>query len=332
LTLDSLGSKAEHAYKRRDANDESISRETELQRCAQSLLNKICPENIETIAKRIKNEAKVATINELEIVIELIFKKALAEPHYCETYAGMVFMLKGEMPSFPNPKGGKDVTFKSILLNVCQSEFEKMPRSIETSLGDEVDEEEMKYRIEKMKGRFLANMKFIGHLFLQKLLGTAIIASIISDLIGSNPGSGDTIPEEHVVECVCELLSAIGYTLEEMIVGKDCVTQVCGRLIDLKSMKKKDGKGLLSKRIQFAIQDVVDMRKAGWVKKTFKAVAKTKEEVRAQQEQEEKDMKNGKSVTGADVLVAGARPSHLQSKIQDDGPWQDISPKKGGRR
>jgi hypothetical protein len=308
MSLESLGGKAENAYKRRDVNDSGISRDKELRRCAQGLLNKICPENIETIARRIKAEAKVETIKELEIVIELIFQKALAEPHYCETYASMVSLLKGEMPSFPDPSGGKEVTFKSILLSVCQNEFEKMPRTVEASPDE--DEMELKYRIDNMKGRFLANMKFIGHLFLQKLLGCRVIASIASELLGCD---GDIIPEEHAVECVCELLTAIGFSLEAMPLGKDVVTQVCGRLMDLKKMKKEDGKGVLSKRIQFAIQDVADMRAAGWMKKTFKAVAKTREEIRAQREKEEKDMKNGKCNIGAELYVAGARPNHLQS-------------------
>merc|ERR1712066_49499 len=121
--------------------------------------------------------------------------------------------------------------------------------------------------------------------------------------------------------------------LEAMPAGKECITQVCGRLMDLKGRKKKDGKGLFSKRIQFSIQDVLDMRSAGWMKKTFKAVAKTKEEVRLQQEQEEKAQKSGKSVSGADFVVAGARPSHVQQPMdasatsQKSGPWQEVSAK-----
>jgi translation initiation factor 4G len=296
-------------------------------------LNKICPENVETIAKRIKDEAKPETIPEIELVVELVFKKALAEPHYCETYANMVFMLKGEMPSFPNPDGGNDVTFKSILLNVCQNEFENMPRKIEISDEDRknCDAEELKFKMATQKARFLANMRFIGHLFLQKLLNSKIVASIISELVGLQNDEEEIVPEEHVVECICELLTAIGHTLEGMPAGKECITQVCGRLLELKG-RLKDGKGLLSKRIQFSIQDVLEMRQKGWMKKTFKAVAKTKEEVRAQHEEELEAQKRGKNVTGAELVVAGARPTHLQpEKSQGDGNWE-VADKKKGRR
>jgi len=269
-------------------------------------------------------EAKVEKIDEIQIVIGLIFKKALNEPHYCETYASMVFMLKGEMPSFPNPEGGKDVTFKSILLNVCQAEFENMPRTLNTEEdAKNCDPEELKFKQLKQKGRFLANMKFIGNLFLQQLLTTKIVSSIISDLVGSAGGAADVVPEEHVVECICELLTAIGYTLEAMPAGKECVTQVCGRMLDLKNRKTADKKGLLSKRIQFQIQDVLDMRGAGWTKKTFKAVAKTKEEVRHEHEKELEAQARGKNVSQAEYVVAGARPAFVK---------QDSSNTQGGKK
>merc|ERR1711920_1080027 len=93
-------------------------------------------------------------------------------------------------------------------------------------------------------------------------------------------GGADVFPEEHVVECICELLRSIGFTLESTPVGKNALVQVCGRLKDLKSQKLKDGKSLLSKRVQFTIQDVLDARAADWTMKSFNKSAKTKEEVR----------------------------------------------------
>merc|ERR1719464_1765360 len=88
---------------------------------------------------------------------------------------------------------------------------------------------------------------------------------------------------EHIVECMCELLNNIGYTMDSMPMGKLPLTQVCLRLMDLKQRKDKAGKQVYSKRIQFHIQDLLDTRSKGWQKKTFKAVAKTKEEIKAEQ-------------------------------------------------
>ena len=35
---------------------------------------------------------------------------------------------------------------------------------------------------------------------------------VVHDLVGIK--DGNTLPEEHMIECVCELLQAIGFTLD----------------------------------------------------------------------------------------------------------------------
>jgi len=299
-----------NGYKRLSTSSGAISREQQLKRCAQSLLNKICPENVHTIAARIKEEAKVQNLGELQLVIFLVFMKALAEPHYCESYADLVYHLKTEMPEFLPEGEVKPVTFKSALLNVCQDEFENMPRTLAPTPEEatQCDADELEFKQAQQKARFLANMKFIGHLFLRQLLPTKVIASVIQDLMMVESANA---PEEHVVECICEVLNAIGYTLEQIPVGKATITQVCGRMLDLKQRRTNEGKGVYSKRIQFAIQDIIDTRKAGWTKKVFKIAAKTKEEIRLEQERQIRAQTAGKDVSVAEVVVAGQRPAYL---------------------
>merc|ERR1712136_79638 len=164
---------SETAYKVTKKEDLGC-REQELQRVVQSLLNKICPENVKKISSQIA-ETNVASTSELKIVIGLIMKKSLSEPHYCETYADLVYMLKAE----------------------------------------KYDPEELEFIRKQRKNRVLANMKFIGHLFLRQLLTAKIIGSVIEDL--SMCSQADVLPAEHVVECLCELLTSIGYTSESRI-------------------------------------------------------------------------------------------------------------------
>jgi len=297
-------------YKRLSTASGAISREQQLKRCVRSLLNKICPESVHKIAARIKEESKVQSVGELQLVIGLVFRKALAEPHYCESYADLVHHLKTEMPEFLLEGEVKPVTFKSALINVCQDEFENMPRTLAPTPEEatQCDADELQFKQGQQKARFLANMKFIGHLFLRELLPTKIIASVIQDLMMVE--SADA-PEEHVVECICEVLNAIGYTLEQKPVGKATIVQVCGRMLDLKQRKTNEGKGVYSKRIQFAIQDILDTRKAGWTKKVFKIAARTKEEIRLEQERQIREQTAGKDVSVAEVVVAGQRPAYL---------------------
>jgi translation initiation factor 4G len=263
---------------------------------------------------RIKDEAEVKSVAELEMVIHLIFKKALLEMHYCETYAALVWHLKTVMPEFPpENEGAKPVTFKSTLLTVCQEEFEALPKS----LNDEEEEqlysgEDVDLRRQKRKQRVLANMRFIGNLYLHKLLTEKIISQVIGELTKCE--DKDSVPEEHIIECICELLLSIGFTLEQNDKGKGCLQQVCGRLKDLKQRKNTTGKGIYSKRIQFSIQDVLDTRQDGWKKRSFKASAKTKEEVRIEHEQTLKAQAQGKRVDDAEVTVAGARPAFIDER------------------
>jgi hypothetical protein len=155
----------------------------------------------------------------------------------------------------------------------------------------------------------LANMKFIGQLFLREMLNAKIIGSVIQDLAKCN--QVDVNPEEPMLECICELLTNIGYTLESSPIGKSALTSVCSRLLELKTKRDGSSKFVYCKRIQFAIQDLLDIRSAGWTKKTFKTSAKTKEEIRLQQEKDIAAQARGRQGQEVEVQIAGAKPLWL---------------------
>jgi len=305
---------SEKAY-RRLGSGTSMGRKEELQRCMMSLLNKICPENCKAIARRIRDEAKVVSISELEIVIMMIFTKALSEPHYCQTYADLVFYLKNEMPEFVSEDGVKPVTFQSSLVTVCQNEFESMPKTLEPTPEEaaQYSHEELNARKSQSKARLLANMRFIGNLFLRNLLATKVVDMIAQDLLLCNSEAQDmNAPEEHVVECICELVVAIGLTLEAVPLGGASLAQVCRRLLELKQMKTPEGCEVYSKRIQFIILDLLELREVGWAQKVFKGPAKTKEQVRLEQQREFSGLERKSK---AQIVMAGQRPACLDEAL-----------------
>lgn len=307
---------SENAYRPQTPMQRQVSRprNQELQRQVQSHLNKICPENVSTIGEKLA-EIVLEDAADLKLLISVIFKKALVEPHYCETYADLVFSLKSAYSEFPQPEG-KPVTFKSTLLNICQDEFEALPTHLEPTAEelDQCDKEEIERRIKNKKDRLLANMKFIGHLFLRQLLSAKVIGSVLLELVLC--GNETEVPQEHVIECACELLLNIGATLESMPSGAAAVSSVCGRLKDLKTRKGQDLLCVYSKRIQFAIQDLIEIRAAGWAKKSFKISAKTKEEIRLGQQREMVAASRGKDVDGSEHVVAGQRPQYIEAQRQ----------------
>jgi len=174
----------------------------------------------------------------------------------------------------------------------------------------DMDLEELEFLRKQKKNQVLSLMKLIGHLFLRDLLTTKVIAGIVQDLACCDDVK--QTPEEHIVECVLELLQSIGYTLEASA-GKAALLEVFRHLLDLKARKDKNGKAIYSKRLQFGIQDLVDVRAAGWLKKVFKAAAKTKEEIAKEQERDINAQAVGKAVTGAEFIRVGDKPAYLKA-------------------
>jgi hypothetical protein len=298
-----------NAYRARGAGIREVSRIEELRRSVQASLNKICPESVASIAEKI-GEVQVESQDELRHIISLIFKKAVSEPHYIQTYADLVFRLRACYPEFPDEEGSKPITFKALLLNICQDEFDSLPTCMgEKEAGNDPEEEFVQ---KKTKERILANMKFIGHLFLRQMLSARVIGSVIKELTLCD--DADQVPEEHVIECAVELLMSVGHTLEGMPAGKQAMGQVCGRLLDLKGRKSRSGQSIYCKRIQFAIQDLLDARKAGWARKVFGGVAKTKAEIKMEQERDLNSQAYGGEVLSGQVVISGQRPGYISSR------------------
>jgi hypothetical protein len=298
---------------------DSKGREDDIERRVRGLLNKICPDNLKTIVDRLAS-VDLHKAEELEHVIRIIFSKALAEPHYCETYADMVFSLRTRYPEFPpEHEGEKAHSFTRILLNTCQNEFESLPTSFEPTEEEKntYSADDLRLDIGKKKEKVLANMKFIGNLFLRQLLAVKVIGQVVHDLIGIK----DAPIEEHMIECVCELLQAIGFSLDNTQHGKMLVTQFSHRLMDLKKeVDPATGKQLFSKRIQFRIQDLIDLRGRNWQKKLFKEQAKTKDEVRKDALRDAHNaQKKGGNVSDAmfTTQVVGMRPSYIDELKPD---------------
>jgi hypothetical protein len=293
-----LPSPSEKAYRVRANSSDDLAN---FGRSMRSLLNKVCPENVATVAEKVIS-VKIQAPEELHFLIQLLFKKALAEPHYCETYADLVFALKSAFQEFPSPEGGKPVTFRSSLLNAVQAEFEDLHAT--EGAGDAEDLGELE---QARKSRALANMKFIGHLFLRHLLPVRVVGSLVRALLLCD--DVDHIPSVVAVECACELLMAVGFTLESsaLPIARQAIQESCVRLNQLKNA------GDYCKRIQFVIQDVLEARGNGWTRKLFRSSAKTMEEVRLEQQRDLSTQ--GASSPGLERVVAGQRPGYLTAHM-----------------
>lgn len=244
-TLYSL--KGEHHLQKATTREAGLARDTRY------LLDQICPGNRNLILDRLA-QTHFDTVNEMEVVIIMIFLKAIDDPHYCETYVDIFHALHKACPQCgPQEEGARPVTFRLILAGTCRDKFEEMLHDVENGPGEK----------DRKRRQAMATMKLIGHLFVRQLLAAAVIQQVILDLL-------DGEPPELQVEYALELITAVGKQFEATEEAQ--LSVILDRLSNLKSMKGPDGKGILSGRVQLDIQDISDLRANGWKKSGFKKV------------------------------------------------------------
>uniref|UniRef100_A0A7S1PBX2 MIF4G domain-containing protein n=1 Tax=Vitrella brassicaformis TaxID=1169539 RepID=A0A7S1PBX2_9ALVE len=199
--------------------------------------------------------------------------KAVSEPNFSEMYADLCQILRWRSPEFPHEKE-KGKTFYRALLNKCQEEFEKLPET-KMTLSDEdkakLSSDDQEIKLKKLKDRILGNIKFIGELFLRRLLSAKVVKEVVTSLIGAD---ASYCPEELFIECLCELITTIGWKLDSTDAGKSLLTVFSRRMRELKA------KDRYSERIKSTLQDVLDLRQNGRRQKVHKEKAKALRDAR----------------------------------------------------
>ncbi|KAF5204891.1 Eukaryotic translation initiation factor isoform 4g-1 [Thalictrum thalictroides] len=122
-------------------------------------------------------DSGITTPDILKRVISLIFEKVVMEPTFCPMYARLCFELNEKVPTFPSDEpGGKEITFKRILISKCQETFEGAEK-LREGMRQMTDPEQELERRDK-----------------ERLM---------------------TIPDEVNVEAICQFFNNIGKQLDE---------------------------------------------------------------------------------------------------------------------
>uniref|UniRef100_A0A7N0UPI3 Eukaryotic translation initiation factor 4G n=1 Tax=Kalanchoe fedtschenkoi TaxID=63787 RepID=A0A7N0UPI3_KALFE len=249
-TPSQLMHKAEKKYEIGKVADEEQAK----QRRLKGILNKLTPQNFEKLFEQVK-AVNIDSAVTLTGVISQIFDKALMEPTFCEMYADFCYHLSGELPDF----GGENekITFKRVLLNKCQEEFERGEREQEEANRSEDSEmtqtkEEREERRVQARGRMLGNIRLIGELFKKKMLTEKIMHECIRKLLGQHQN-----PDEEDIEALCKLMSTIGEMIDHPV-AKPHMDAYFDRM-DMLSVDMN-----LSSRVRFMLKDAIDLRKNKW--------------------------------------------------------------------
>ena len=207
----------------------------------------------------------------LKETISLVFDKAVWEPTFCPLYAAMCVTLSKALPEFPPLEGeDKPFTFRRVLLNTCQEEFEGAANA-RAALESITDPQEREMAERKVKLRTMGNIRLIGELFKAKMIAERILHSCMGELLGKPK----TDPPEENVEALVHLLITVGKELDASSKSVDLMDAYFVRLQQLSVSKK------LASRLRFMCRDILDLRKNNWVPRREKLQAKKLDEVRA---------------------------------------------------
>lgn len=211
----------------------------------------------------------------------------------------------------------KSTSFKRIILNSCQEEFQK--DNVYEELDEELDEEELEERRGILKRRMLGNIRFIGELYKKGMLGEHIMHGCIMKLLecsmDTDPTTGyptqivmkgTSVPDEENLESLSKLLTTIGKKLDNKnsVHYVDLYFQVLSQL----SLDKRIGT-----RIRFMLKDVIELRQSNWTPRRKELKQKTLEEIRKDAEKEHRS------------AAMDRRASSSASQRNGPGPKRNLS-------
>lgn len=239
---------------RRDQRRNPHERQDLVFRRVRSLLNKITPEKFDKLVLELLNvgiDSKVI----LKGIILLVFEKALEEPKYSSMYAQLCKRLDEDAPSF-EPPGEATRTFRRLLINKCQDEFENRSRAFaafesKTFLTPEDEEQRTTAKI-----KMLGNIQFIGELGNLEMLHESILYKCIKQLLDKR-GSDALLDKTEDLECLCKIMNTVGRRLDHDR-AKVWMNQYFHR------MEKFSENMELPSRIRFMLQDCIELRNNNW--------------------------------------------------------------------
>ncbi|KPI86825.1 putative eukaryotic translation initiation factor 4 gamma [Leptomonas seymouri] len=232
-----------------------------VQRLVQSTLNKLTETNNDVMLEKLCVREIFHKSEITDMVVNMIFKKALDEPENAKLYAGVCLSLAlYEAKEVNEMQKGERLHshLRDAIISSAQYQFRMAREELSTTEGMCEEEIEM-LRLNTMR-RQRANMKFVGELYLCTVLSHSTMFDLLNITI--RPVGDAKYPTSDYIELLVALLNTVGERLDAS--HKKNVDNYFNALAGF--LKKTDCP--YPHRIRFKIMDLLDLRKNGWGSKS----------------------------------------------------------------
>jgi len=323
------------ACMRKSAEDETA--DELIVRKAQSILNKLTVETFDKLSNQLLTVG-LKTPEIIAAVIQMVVKKAQAEPSFSNMYAALCLKLsRSALPALEEPctpdvesstpttgcKGGKK--FRKMLLACCQAEFEVDQAQALLQLQElDLPAEVLAERSLVLRQAYLGHVKFVGELYKAGLVREQIVHMCIQELFGEKDE-----PDEEKLASMVKLLSTVGHQLETTASNENYRMAVRGYI---KAAKKLSQQKNLTSRIRFMLQDLVELKECNWVPRRAEVIAKTKAQILKEAIQEGKNQsRNNQEGQGFNCSFKSPQVHVLHMPAATEDGWEVVGSSKKKR-
>lgn len=292
---------------------------------AKEILNKLSPQNFDKLSIQFM-QIGMESEEMMSTIVELIVTKAQLEEPFCFMYADLCKKITDQWTAPGDDDSALGKTFRNILLNRCQEEFEQdREAAVQAIMDMELAEDDREEKLLILKHRYTGHMRFVGEIYMKDMIKANKIHLCIDLLLSSK--------EEEKLLCLCKLMQTVGKKLEDYETKKKRTT-VADYFATITAISKDKS---YSSKIRFLFQDLIDMRKNNW---TARRVEEKAKKVSAFRTDSPNAAAGGSKFPGsgnntprvafAPPKISGSQDARAAAPAGDD-EWSVASRKKGGK-